>query len=170
MGRVYVTHGAIGSVSMNPASPELSRYLVRSIEKALSAVIGTRTTGSILRLMMTSYGAPWAFAARILITRVYCEVTSGALMDKSEPERVAQPTGGSVVAVTKVSLGALRYNLRLITKLLPAGEERSRGGPGVGAMIEPGLVVVGSVVKVPWPAVPVPWPAVPVPCPAVPVP
>lgn len=156
MGRVYVTHGAFGSVSMNAASAELSIYLLRSIEKALSAVTGTRMTGCIFRLMTTSYGAPCAFAARILIIRVNCERTSGALMDKSEPERVAQETCGSVAAVTKVSLGALRYNLRLITKLLPAGEVMSRAGAGVGPMIEPGLVVVGSIVKLPWPAVPVP--------------
>lgn len=93
-------------------------------------------------------------------------------MDKSEPERTAQETCGFVVADRKVSAGSLRYILRLIMKLLPAGEVISSAGAGVGPMMEPELVVVGSVVKLPWPAVPVLWLDAPVPVlwPAVPVP
>lgn len=134
------------------ASAVLSRYLPRSIEKGLSGVTGTRTTGSIFRLSMTSYGTPAAFAASTLITRVYPEETSGALTDRSEPESVTQPTCGSVVTDKTLSAtGSFRNILRLRTKFLPAAEVISVAGDTgtVGPVMEPELVVVGSIVKLP---------------------
>lgn len=69
-----------------------------------------------------------------------------------------------------LSFGSLRYNLRLIGRFLPAGKAMSVIGTMVGPVVDPGLVVVGSVVKLPWPAVPVPWLGDPVSWPGVPVP
>lgn len=64
------------------------------------------SVGSISRSSMTSYGVPAAFEARNLDIRVNFDVILGALMDKSEPDRVAQGTGGSVTTDNKVSAGS----------------------------------------------------------------
>lgn len=122
--------------------------------------MGTRTTGSNFRVITTSYGIPSAFAARSLILRVYSEENSGGSTNKESPSRRVQSTSGSVTTDRTLSVGPARYNLRLMTKLLPPGAVIEESGAGVGPVIEPELVVAVSDVTVPRPGVPVPWPAV----------